>query len=226
MPECPSAPSTIRSAAGPTRCCPTPPLAPGRSRATSTSSSPREPPRLLTPGPGPPDGRESRGRTAPRVRLARVGGRAHGNTPSPRRPAPRSVASPSPARTAGPAPGDRVRAVLQTRHLLDRHVQLSGQLRVARVAAELGTQPGLAAAQPADPLIHVHRQTDRPRAAVSRPTGDRLADPPGRVGRELEALAPVELLDRAQQPEIALLDQVDQRQAGAGEAPRDRDHQT
>src|SRR6266540_1879335 len=122
--------------------------------------------------------------------------------------------------------GDRVRAVLQTRHLLDRHVQLSGQLRVARVAAELGTQPGLAAAQPADPLIHVHRQTDRPRAAVSRPTGDRLADPPGRVGRELEALAPVELLDRAQQPEIALLDQVDQRQAGAGEAPRDRDHQT
>src|SRR6266536_1533091 len=122
--------------------------------------------------------------------------------------------------------GDRVRAVLQARHLLDRHVQLSGQLRVARVAAELGTQPGLAAAQPADPLIHVHRQTDRPRAAVSRPTGDRLADPPGRVGRELEALAPVELLDRAQQPEIALLDQVDQRQAGAGEAPRDRDHQT
>src|SRR4051794_15352422 len=44
--------------------------------------------------------------------------------------------------------------------------------------------------------------------------GDRLADPPGGVGGELEALAPVELLDRVHQAEVALLDEVEQRQAG------------
>ena len=42
---------------------------------------------------------------------------------------------------------------------------------------------------------------------------DRLADPPGRVGGELEAPAPVELLDRAVQPERALLDEVEKRDA-------------
>ena len=36
-----------------------------------------------------------------------------------------------------------------------------------------------------------------------------LADPPGGVGRELEAALPVELLDGAQEPEGALLDEVD-----------------
>jgi hypothetical protein len=37
----------------------------------------------------------------------------------------------------------------------------------------------------------------------------RLADPPGRVGGEAEALAPVELLDRAHEAEGPLLDEVD-----------------
>ena len=37
---------------------------------------------------------------------------------------------------------------------------------------------------------------------------ERLADPPGGVGREPEAALPVELLDGPQQPEGALLDQV------------------
>ena len=43
----------------------------------------------------------------------------------------------------------------------------------------------------------------------------RLADPPGGVGRELVAAAIVELLDRADQPQRALLDQVQERQAAA-----------
>ena len=51
----------------------------------------------------------------------------------------------------------------------------------------------------------------------------RLADPPGRIRRELEAAAPVELLDRAVQPERALLDQVEERDAEAAVALRDRD---
>ena len=38
------------------------------------------------------------------------------------------------------------------------------------------------------------------------------ADPPGRV-EELEAFAPVELLDGVHQAEVALLDEVEQRKA-------------
>ena len=50
------------------------------------------------------------------------------------------------------------------------------------------------------------------RALVREAALDRLADPEGRVGRELVALAPVELLGGADQAEDALLDQVEQRQ--------------
>jgi hypothetical protein len=35
---------------------------------------------------------------------------------------------------------------------------------------------------------------------------DRLADPPGRVGREAEAALGVELLDRANESQVAFLD--------------------
>ena len=52
---------------------------------------------------------------------------------------------------------------------------------------------------------------DRPRLVGER-AGDRLPDPPGGVGRELEALAVVELLRRANQPDRAFLDQVEERQ--------------
>ena len=40
-------------------------------------------------------------------------------------------------------------------------------------------------------------------------TLERLTDPPGGVGRELEATLPVELLDGAKKAERALLDEVD-----------------
>jgi hypothetical protein len=51
----------------------------------------------------------------------------------------------------------------------------------------------------------------------------RLADPPGRVGRELVAAAPVELLDGAVQPERPLLDQVEERHAEPAVALGDGD---
>jgi len=57
----------------------------------------------------------------------------------------------------------------------------------------------------------VDRQPDRA-PGVGDAAGDRLADPPRGVGRELEALAPVELLDRVHEAEVALLDEVQQRQ--------------
>jgi hypothetical protein len=50
-------------------------------------------------------------------------------------------------------------------------------------------------------------------ALVGDRAGDRLADPPRRVGRELEALAVVELLRGADEPERPLLDEVEERQA-------------
>ncbi len=50
-------------------------------------------------------------------------------------------------------------------------------------------------------------------AGVGDGPGDGLAHPPRGVGGELEALAVVELLDGADQAEVALLDEVQQRQA-------------
>ena len=54
---------------------------------------------------------------------------------------------------------------------------------------------------------------------------DRLADPPGRVGRELEAAPVVELLDGADEPQVALLDEVEERHASAHVPARDRHDQ-
>ena len=62
-------------------------------------------------------------------------------------------------------------------------------------------------------------------ALVGHAAGDRLTDPPRGVGRELEALGVVELLHRADQTEVALLDQVQQRHAAAGVALGQRDDQ-
>src|SRR6185503_1320085 len=52
--------------------------------------------------------------------------------------------------------------------------------------------------------------------------GDGLADPPRRVRRELEALRVVELLDRADQAEVALLDQVEEQHPAPDVVLRDR----
>src|SRR5205807_2482314 len=56
--------------------------------------------------------------------------------------------------------------------------------------------------------------------------GDGLADPPGGVGGELEALAPVEHLDGVHQAQIALLDEVEEQQARRLVLLGDRDDQT
>ena len=73
-------------------------------------------------------------------------------------------------------------------------------------------------------LDDVHRDPDRPRL-VRDAALHGLADPPGRIGGELEALAVVELLDRPDQPDDPLLDQVEQRQAVPLVALGDRDDQ-
>ena len=87
---------------------------------------------------------------------------------------------------------------------------------------ELGDELALGAADLVELLDDVDRDADRARLVGQR-AGDRLADPPGRVGRELEALAVVELLGRADEPERALLDEVEERQALVAVVLGDRD---
>ena len=73
-------------------------------------------------------------------------------------------------------------------------------------------------------LGDVDGQTDRA-ALVGERARHGLADPPGRVRRELVAHLVVELLDGADEPEVALLDQVEERHAGLRVVARDRHHE-
>src|SRR5215211_7018989 len=97
-----------------------------------------------------------------------------------------------------------------------------GHLFVRGVAVELGAESALDPVVLVDLLDHVHRDPDRTSFVGYRP-GDGLTDPPRRVGRELEALAVVELLDGPHQPDVALLDQIEQRDAPSGILLRDGD---
>ena len=89
----------------------------------------------------------------------------------------------------------------------------------------LGAQLALGAQDPVQLLDDVHGHPDRP-PLVGERARDGLADPPGRVGRELEALAVVELLGRAHEPDRPLLDQVEERQPLVAVALGDRDDQS
>src|SRR5215207_6168841 len=99
-----------------------------------------------------------------------------------------------------------------------------GDLLRGRLAAELGDQLALRAADLVELLDDVDRDADRARLVGQR-ASDRLADPPGRVGRELEALAVVELLRGTHQAERALLDQVEERKPLVAVVLGDRDDQ-
>src|SRR5215210_4296161 len=99
-----------------------------------------------------------------------------------------------------------------------------GELLLRRLVATRSLEPLLGPVELHAPLVDVRRDADR-RGLVRDRTLAGLANPPGGVRRELEALAPVELLDRAVQSDHALLDQVAELQAVALVALRDRDHE-
>ena len=107
----------------------------------------------------------------------------------------------------------------------DIKTELVGDFLIGRLAPEFLGQPLLHTIQLGQRLGNVHRQTDRPTLVRNRP-GDRLTDPPRRIGRELVATAPVELLDGAHQADVAFLDQIDQRQASPDVPLGDADNQT
>src|SRR5207248_2368192 len=100
-----------------------------------------------------------------------------------------------------------------------------GDLLRGRFPAELLEQTTRHADELVDRLDHVDRDADRPRLVRDR-AGDRLPDPPGRVRRELVALAVVELLDRTDETDVAFLDEIEEGHAAADVLLRDRDDQT
>ena len=107
-------------------------------------------------------------------------------------------------------------------HLVQREVDPGGDLLLGRLAAQLDRELALGILDLARTGDDVHRQAHGA-ARVREPAANGLADPERAVGGELEALAPVELLDRADQAEHALLDQVSERQALPLILARDRD---
>ena len=87
---------------------------------------------------------------------------------------------------------------------------------------ELDLEPAGGAGELLLALDDVHGHANRPRV-IRHGALHRLADPPGRVRRELEPAAPVELLDGAVEAERALLDEIEERHAEPAIALRDRD---
>ena len=75
-----------------------------------------------------------------------------------------------------------------------------------------------------DRLDHVHRDADGARLIGNR-AGDRLPNPPRRVGRKLVAAAVLEFLHRLHQAHVAFLDQVEKREAAIGVFLRDGNHE-
>ena len=116
----------------------------------------------------------------------------------------------------------RLRGAQDLLHLVEREVDVPRDLERQRLAAELAAQLALGADDLVQLLDDVDGHPDRA-PLVGERTGDRLADPPRRVGRELVALAPVELLGGADQADRSLLDQIEERQPLVAVALRDRD---
>ena len=108
--------------------------------------------------------------------------------------------------------------------LVLRHLHLGGQLGQRGGTAVLQLEAGAGLLQAGEGVARVHGQADGA-PGVGDAAGDGLTDPPRGVGRELEALAPVELLDGVHEAEVALLDEVEEGQAGGLVLLGDRDDQ-
>src|SRR5258708_15219061 len=106
-------------------------------------------------------------------------------------------------------------------HLRHRDVHPLGDLFGGRLASELLHERARRANQLVDRLGHVDRDADRARLVRNR-AGDRLADPPRRVRRELVAAAILELVDRLHQADVAFLNEVEELQAPVRVLLRDR----
>ena len=109
----------------------------------------------------------------------------------------------------------------QLLHALRRDLDLGRDLLERRVAVELLAEQPPSLRDLADLVGDVDGEADRATLLGER-ARDRLLDPPRRVRRELEAHRVVELLDRADEAEVPLLDEVEERHVGSCVVARDR----
>src|SRR4051794_6033002 len=113
---------------------------------------------------------------------------------------------------------DEVEELVHAFHL---EPALLGDLMRERFSVQLLREDAAGTHHPADLVDHVDRQANRP-ALVRDRARDGLADPPRRVRRKLVAHLVVELLDRPDQAEVSLLDQIEERDARVHVVARDR----
>ena len=118
-----------------------------------------------------------------------------------------------------------LRDLLDLADAVGTHVHLGTDLLGGRVATQVLEKLTLHADELVDGLDHVHGNTDGT-GLVGDSARDGLTDPPRGVRGELKALLVVELLDGADQTEVALLNQVQEQHAAADIALGDGDDQT
>ena len=109
-------------------------------------------------------------------------------------------------------------------HLRHGNVHALGNLFRSGFAAEFLHQLPLRADELIDGLDHVHGNADRARL-VGNGARDGLANPPRGVSRELIAAAPLELIHRLHQADVALLNQIQELQAAVGVLLGDGNHE-
>src|SRR5262249_4690683 len=97
-------------------------------------------------------------------------------------------------------------------YLFKRHMELLGKLLRRRLAAYLVEHLSTRTQDLVDHLNHVNGHTNGARLILKR-AADRLPNPPGSVGRELEATSIFELVNGLHQADVAFLDQVEKWQA-------------
>src|SRR5438270_6358284 len=97
-------------------------------------------------------------------------------------------------------------------HLRDGHVNLDGDLLSRRLAPQLLDERAAGADELVDGLDHVHRDADRP-SLVGDGARHSLTNPPGCIRREFITASPLELVHGLHQPDVPLLDEVEELQA-------------
>ena len=107
---------------------------------------------------------------------------------------------------------------------LRREVAFERDLLDRRVTVELLAQDPAGLLHASDLVGDMHGKADRSALLCERPLHG-LADPPHGIRRKLVPHRPVELLDRANETEVALLDEVEKRHIGARVAARHGHHE-
>src|SRR5574337_152357 len=109
-------------------------------------------------------------------------------------------------------------------HLIFRHFHLDREFIRRRFAAHFLQHLARDAVELVDGLDHMHRNADGA-CLVRNRARDRLANPPGRVSRELVTAAVFEFVHGVHQADVAFLDQVEELQAAVGVFLGDGNHQ-